>query len=435
MTDRVCPSSQLIQDIIRERVDAKRSAGIVVGVIDSGRRVAAYGDPGPGQPPLDAVSVFEIGSVTKVFTATLLADMVQRGEVALDEPVALLLPETVRVPARGDRQIELVDLATQTSGLPRLPTNWRPKNPASPTLADYTVDQLYEFLAGYALARGIGSQYEYSNLGFGLLGHALALRAGTSYEQLVNERILKPLAMPMTGISLTPAMQERFALPHDDRGDVVSIWEYGALVASGGICSSMTDMLAFAAANLDPAGGPLHRAMAAAHTPRRDAVGGQRVGLGWHTQRLFDWDTVWHSGETGGSRSFIGLDVEAHRAVVVLSNSISRIEDIGFHLLDQRAELIKQERQEIDLPADVLERYVGVYELAPEGTVTVTRTGSGLVAAATGLGAAPIYAANETEFFVKVIPVELTFRLDPRSAVTGVVLHFAGKQRRGKKVG
>lgn len=97
--DRARPSWQSIRRIIGERVDAKRSAGMVVGVVDSdGRRVAAYGDPGPGQPPLDASSVFEIGSITKVFTAALLADMVVRGEVALDEPVALLLPQTVRVP-------------------------------------------------------------------------------------------------------------------------------------------------------------------------------------------------------------------------------------------------------------------------------------------------------------------------------------------------
>jgi serine-type D-Ala-D-Ala carboxypeptidase/endopeptidase len=142
-----------------------------VGVAGSGRRqVAAYGVPGPGQPPLDADSVFEIGSIAKVFTATLLADMAARGEVALDESVALLLPPTVRVPARGQRQIELVDLATHTSGLPRLPGNLRWEDPAHPVMAGYTAGQLYEFLSGYTLAREIGSQYEYSNLGFGLLG-------------------------------------------------------------------------------------------------------------------------------------------------------------------------------------------------------------------------------------------------------------------------
>ena len=125
--------------------------------------------------------------------------------------------------------------------------------------------------------------------------------------------------------------------------------------------------------------------------------------------------------------------MDAHRAVVVLSNSASRIEDIGFHLLDQRAELA-EERQEIDLPADVLGRYVGVYQLDRQGTVMVTRTGSGLIAEATGLGIAPIYPATQTEFFVKVIPVELTFQLDPHDAATGVVVRFAGRQMRGKKI-
>jgi D-alanyl-D-alanine-carboxypeptidase/D-alanyl-D-alanine-endopeptidase len=236
--DRARPSWQSIRRIIGERVDAKHSAGIVVGVVDSGgRRVAAYGDRGPGQPPLDASSMFEIGPITKVFTAALLADMVARGEVALDEPVALLSPETVRVPAWGTRQIELVDPATQTSGLSRLPANWRWEDSAHPMMAGYTAAQLYEFLSGYTLTRQIGSEYEYSNLGFGLLGHALALRVGTSYEQLVSERILKPLGMTMTGIPLTQAMGEHFALPHGERGDVVASWDYGALVAPGGICS------------------------------------------------------------------------------------------------------------------------------------------------------------------------------------------------------
>jgi uncharacterized protein DUF3471 len=120
-------------------------------------------------------------------------------------------------------------------------------------------------------------------------------------------------------------------------------------------------------------------------------------------------------------------------AAVVLSNSASRVEDIGFHLLDQRAELA-EERQEIDLPAGVLERYAGVYQLGPQGTVTVTRTGSGLVAEATGLGIASIYPATETEFFVKVIPVELTFQLDHDGAATGVVVRFEGRQMQGTKV-
>jgi hypothetical protein len=145
-------------------------------------------------------------------------------------------------------------------------------------------------------------------------------------------------------------------------------------------------------------------------------------------------DLVWHNGQTGGSRGFIGLDQERH-AVVVLSNSVSFIDDIGVHLLDARVELAAvEEREELTLAPEVLGGYVGVYQLAPTGTVTVTRTERGLVAEATGFGVAPIDAASETEFFGKVINVQLTFQRDATGAVTGLVLRHGGKDIPGTKL-
>src|SRR5438067_11402 len=127
------PSDSAILAIITQRVETKQSAGMVVGLLDHGRpRVVAYGITRPGGPPLDGNSVFEIGSVTKVFTTTVLADMVLKGEVKLDDPVAKYLPSSVHVPMRGDTQITLLDLATQSSGLPRLPSNFAPKDPTNP---------------------------------------------------------------------------------------------------------------------------------------------------------------------------------------------------------------------------------------------------------------------------------------------------------------
>src|SRR5204862_7795160 len=131
--------------------------------------------------------VYEIGSVTKTFTALLLAEAVQRGEVTLDLPVQRLLPDFT-IPKSGDRAITLLDLATQSSALPRLPDNLFPKNPANP-YADYTTDDLKQFLAHYKLPRVPGASYEYSNLGVGLLGIALARHAGLPYEELVRKRI------------------------------------------------------------------------------------------------------------------------------------------------------------------------------------------------------------------------------------------------------
>jgi serine-type D-Ala-D-Ala carboxypeptidase/endopeptidase len=168
-----------------------------------GRRIVAHGSLAKGDKrPLDGDTVFEIGSMTKVFTSLLLADMVRRGEVALADPVAKYLPAEVKVPERGGAKITLQHLAMQTSALPRLPSNLNPKDANNP-YADYTVQQLYEFLSSAELTRDIGSRYEYSNLGAGLLGHALARRAGTDYETLVRKSILDPLGMKSTSITLS----------------------------------------------------------------------------------------------------------------------------------------------------------------------------------------------------------------------------------------
>src|SRR5207244_7748295 len=158
----------------------RHGEGIVVGLLDpsGARRIIAVG--------VDQAAVFEIGSITKTFTASILADMVDHGEVRLDDPVAKYLPPSVRVPSRNGKQITLLDLATQSSGLPRMPSNFTPKDSLNP-YADYTVQQMYAFLSSYALTRDVGAEYEYSNLGVGLLGHALALKAGTSYEARSEE--------------------------------------------------------------------------------------------------------------------------------------------------------------------------------------------------------------------------------------------------------
>ena len=189
-------SDDEMRKLLVERVDTYRhSVGIVVGIVEpTGRRVIAYGKGSKEDgTPVDGDTVFELASVTKAFTSLLLADAVTRGEVALSDPVAKYLPPSVRMPERGGRSITLHDLATHTSGLPREPSNLQPKDPSNP-FADYSVEQLYEFLSGYQLTRDIGSEFDYSNLGAGLLGHVLAQRAGTDYETLVRARITGPSA-------------------------------------------------------------------------------------------------------------------------------------------------------------------------------------------------------------------------------------------------
>src|SRR3984957_15745372 len=242
------PSDETIRQILIDRIDVQhQSVGIVVGVIDRGeRRVITYGHLEKGDTrPLDGNTIFEIGSETKVFTSLLLADMVQRGEVALSDPVAKYLPPGTRVPERNGRSITLVDLATHTSGLPRLPSNMSPKDSANP-YADYTVEQLYQFLSGYQLTRDIGSQYEYSNLGVGPLGPALTLRARMDYESMLRSRILDPLGMTSTRVTLTPEMKAHLALGHGPSMSVVSNWDLGpAFAGAGALRSSANDISLF----------------------------------------------------------------------------------------------------------------------------------------------------------------------------------------------
>src|SRR5450755_4071616 len=220
-----------IRSILENRIDlGKKAAGMVAGTIDEkGRVVTGYGKVAlDSDRKPDGDTVFEIGSITKVFTSLLLADMVERGEVKLDDPVSKFLPPTVTVPSRNGRQITLLDLSMQISGLPRLPDNMKPADAANP-YADYDAAKLYEFLSRYKLTRDIGEKYEYSNLGVGLLGHALALKAGLSYEQLVRRRVLEPLGMTSTSVTLSDSQKKRLATGYDSALSPVKNWDLDAL--------------------------------------------------------------------------------------------------------------------------------------------------------------------------------------------------------------
>ena len=231
------PADDEVRQILRQRIDQEqRGVGIVVGLIDEHgkNRFVSYGAMTPGGPKVDERTLFEIGSVTKVFTALLLELAVEHGTMKLDDPVAKYLPPEMKLPTRNGRQITLLDLATQHSSLPRMPDNSHPKDPDNP-YADYTEGQLAQFLSGHTLTRDIGSKYEYSNLGFGLLGQAVARAAGMDYETLVRREICGPLGMPDTVITLTPALRERLAKPFDESLAPAENTDLPTLAGAGGV--------------------------------------------------------------------------------------------------------------------------------------------------------------------------------------------------------
>jgi D-alanyl-D-alanine-carboxypeptidase/D-alanyl-D-alanine-endopeptidase len=440
-----------IRKILVERIDTQRqSVGLVVGVIEpSGRRIVAYGSLAKGDSrPLDGDTIFEIGSITKVFTSLLLADAIERHEVALTDPIAKYLPSQVKVPERGGRSISLHDLSTHTSGLPRLPTNMNPKDPSNP-YADYSVDQLYQFLSSVQLTRDIGAQYEYSNLGGGLLGHVLARRAGMEYEALVRSRITGPLAMTSTSITLSPEMKARFALGHGQTLQPASNWDLPTLAGAGALRSSANDLLTFLAAALGYTKSPLGPAMAAMvgmPTIRRPTgLPGLEIGLGWHISTVHGKEIIWHNGGTGGYRTFIGYDPKARTGVVVLSNAgtLAGPDDIARHLLDPETPLLAQDsplvtppktHAEMTVDPKLFDGYVGRYQFAPAVFLTVTRDGSHLFAQLTNQPAFEVFPEGEKDYFLKVVDAQLTFETNGQGKTTAVVLHQLGRDQRAMKI-
>ncbi|MCX5752243.1 MAG: serine hydrolase [Candidatus Krumholzibacteria bacterium] len=423
-----------IRTLLQDRLDPKADIGLVAAVVSpEGVRIITAGAAGAkGAPPLNGDTVFEIGSVTKAFTAAILSDMVERGEVALDDSLGKYLPAGVRVPERNGKTITLIDLVTHTSGLPTIPSNLV-KEPANP-YAHYTVSQLYAFLGEYQLTRDIGSRFEYSNLGAGLLGHALALKSGIGYEELVRQRVLQPLDMKDTAISLSASMKARLAVGHDREGNAVPNWDIPTLAGAGALRSTANDMAKFLQANLADSG-PLSAALRRSHGKQRTTdIFDTDIGLSWLITKTPAGEIVWHNGQTGGYHSFMGLDLKNRYGVVILHNSNADIDDIGFYLLDNRLPRPIKRRVEITIKPEVLDLYPGEYRLAPGFTLTVTREEDKLFVRATGQPRFQVYPSSETEFFYKAVDAQITFVKDSTGRVTGLVLHQGGRDMEGARI-
>jgi CubicO group peptidase (beta-lactamase class C family) len=438
-------SDDEIKAILRERIDvAKRGVGIVVGLIDeNGTRIVSYGKPSvTSAKQLDGDSIFEIGSITKTFTAILLADMVARGEVKLDDPISKYLPKSVKTPVVNGKQITLEQLSRHTSGLPRLPSNMKPKDPGNP-YADYTVAQLYEFLNGYKTTRPFGVYTEYSNLGVGLLGHILALRAGTDYETLVRSRILAPLKMDSTAITLTPAMREKMTTGHIQTV-AVPYWDLPTLAGAGALRSSTNDMLKYLAANMGFKSGlaatpEVTTLLAAMQRTQRNTTDTPDMGygLGWLMGKSSDQKIVEHAGGTAGFLTFVAFEPQRKRGVVVLSNSNSDISDIAMHLLDSRRPLTKlaaaKTFQKISFDPKSFDAFVGTYEIYPGNTLTVSREGDRLFSSVTGLGKIEMLPYEPMSFFANALDAQVTFVAEA-GKVTRLMLNMDGRSIPVKRI-
>jgi CubicO group peptidase (beta-lactamase class C family) len=362
--------------------------------------------------------------------------MVERKMVRLDDPVRKFLPPGAIPPAtEGATEITLLDLATQSSGLPRMPSNFRPKDPANPYV-DYGPAQLYEFLSAQTLVKKPDAAYLYSNLGVGLLGHTLSLRNGTSYEKMVVDYVATPLAMLGTGVALTGGLKARLAPGHDADGDSAANWDFDALAGCGGLRSTADDMLRYLAAQLNPPA-KLAAAIRASHVPRaKTGTPPGSIALAWHIRP--DGKTYWHNGGTGGYRSFSSFNPDKNTAIVVLTDTAApQVDALGDSVLKALAgepvEPLKI-RPAISLDTTILDRYPGEYELGRNVRFTIRRDGNHLTAQLTGQQAFRLFAESESKFFYRAVEAEITFTLNEQGAVTGLTLHQNGRDLPAKRL-
>ncbi|NPD46648.1 MULTISPECIES: serine hydrolase [unclassified Lentimicrobium] len=370
---------------IEKRIEEGVNPSIVIAIIDSSSiQYFNFGKTAEDGKDVDENTIYEIGSISKVFTALILAQQVQNGELKLEDEINKFLPYDIAVPVMGDKDITFGNLTDHTSGLPRMPSNFKPANPNNP-FADYSVEQIYEFISNYQPVRRVGSEYEYSNIGQGLLGHLLALSNNSTYEEMMIQSIANPLDMNDTRIELTPRMKENLALGHSG-GKLVENWDIPTLPGAGAIKSSTSDMAKFISANLAYVDNSFREAIKLSHKVRHDKAGSMSVAMAWHIKKGEEGDVIWHNGGTGGYSTFAGFVKETGKGVVLLTNSSTSVDDIGFYLLDSGSELkeLRFKSEAVDIAEATLEKYVGLYELKPEFKITVSKEGKQLFIQATG---------------------------------------------------
>jgi CubicO group peptidase (beta-lactamase class C family) len=327
-----------VRTALEQRLKGDRTgACVAAGVIDNGAIATGYvcADPN-AQRPYDEHTAFEIGSITKTMTAALLAEFIARGEVALDDPIARLLPPGTRVPSFNGHDITVGQIVTHTSGLPAVPASYRPPDMNNPYAA-VTERDLLDALAAAELAREPGSKWEYSNFATMVLSYALARRSGTDYETLLRERLLAPLGMSETYVARRPP-QVRLAQGHLPGGTPAVPWDFHPDMAGvGGVRATLPDMLRYLEGELGTRESAITPALARTQDPVA-SVSGHRIGMNWELASRNGHTLIVHAGGTGGYSSFAVIDRAASRAVILLSDTAltatGGLAPLGLHLLD-----------------------------------------------------------------------------------------------------
>ena len=421
-----------VLESIERRIEEGLTPSIALALIDSsGIKFFNFGKTAKHGKEVDENTIYEIGSISKVFTGILLAQQVLDGDLKLEDEINGYLPNNIKVPVIGDKEITFGNLTDHTSGLPGMPYNFRPANRNNP-YADYTVEQMYEFISNYHPVRTVGSEFEYSNLAQGLLGHLLAMNKACSYEELMVQTIADPLEMNDTRIELTRRMEENLAPGHSGRRRVQN-WDIPTLAGAGAIRSSTSDMAKFVSANLAYSNSPLMKAMELSHQIRHDMAGNRSIAMAWIIMKGEKGNIICHGGATGGYRTFIGFVKESGKGVVLLTNSSEGADDIGYYLLDSGSGLVGFKSDAADIPKSTLEQYVGLYELRPDLIIYISREGKQLYGQATGQDRFSLYPENDTLFYLTVVDAKIAFHRK-NDSTESLTMFQDGQEMLGRRI-
>lgn len=384
----------------------------------------------PQSESITPQTAFELGSLSKIFTALEVAYLVEQKKLSPEQPLKAFWPSGWGVLPPSLEQVSLQSLLAHRSGLPRLPDNFAPANPEDPYL-DYSQAKLVQFLTHYTPPKS-PAPYGYSNLAYGLLGAlAVPLSGSPNYAAMLRQDLLAPLGMKATGTA-NPAQPQFLAQPHFD-GIAVPAWTFSEVTAgAGALRSTAEDMARFLQAQLAPPSNTLGKAIQRSQQ-RLPGDDKPHVAYAWHVIEYKGSTLHFHNGQTGGSLAFIGLDLKNGKGAVVLTNNTDAVEDLGLHLLNPAVALRKL--TDLRLPASTLDSYVGQYQLAPGMIFTITQAAGYLQAQLTGQPALRIFPTDKPmQFKYQAVEATLTFQRDESGKITGLNLeqngqtHFAPRE-------
>ncbi len=330
-------------EIVKPLIDGKKNMSIAIGLYDVNSetpRTFFFGKVSKEDSSKpNEYTVYEIGSITKTFTTTMLVMLERDGKMKINDPVQNYLPEGVTIHNfSSTAPCKILHLATQTSGLPRLPANLMlsektdPKNPYK----NYTEQDMFYFVNNYIPEYEPGQKYLYSNFGMGLLGDLMTRASGKSYEELLHYYLVDSLGMTMTSTKLTPEIQKNLAKGYNEKGEPTLNWDFDAMAGCGAIRSNMNDMIKYLAFQMGKTDKLDFKDGLTLMQRRRfeTDIPKTAIGMGWHiSESMWDRTTIWHNGGTGGYRSFLGFIPETNTGVVVLSNQANDVDGVAVEIL------------------------------------------------------------------------------------------------------